>query len=121
MCPTDLALERYLCSEPIAERTHIAGCDRCQATLADKRRIGDAYMASPAARDLAARLAIRRRRAALTSIIAAGALAAVIVALAIWSRAPSLREAEVAAVEQAWMTAIVDHDVATLDAILAPD
>ena len=113
-CPTDLALERYLLAEPVAERDHIAGCERCQATLADKRRIGDAYVASAAARSLARRLALRSWAPAVIAVAAA------IAALLIWPR-QSTREIEVAAVEQAWMTAIVDHDVAALDAILAPD
>ena len=124
-CVTDLALERYLLGELDVAADHIASCPQCLAAIAAKRKLGDAYMASPHAHDLRRLIATtplptRRRRVIMPAFaIALAAFAAYMV----WPRAASDRdrEAEVLAVEHAWTDAIVHNDVAALDAILAPD
>jgi ketosteroid isomerase-like protein len=128
-CATDLSLERYLLDElELAdEREHIARCAHCQAMLVAKRTAGDAYMASPAARKLSRVLSAteplrvppkKPRERWLVGALAVGAVAIVLVTL--WPRpAADAREAEVLAVEHAWMEAYLHDDAAALDAILA--
>jgi ketosteroid isomerase-like protein len=130
-CATDLSLERYLLDEldPGDDREHIARCAHCQAMLVAKRTAGDAYMASPAARRLSRvlsateplRVPLRKPRERwLVGALAVAAVAIVLVML--WPRpGADAREAEVLAVEHAWMQAYLDDDVTALDSILAND
>ena len=130
-CVTDLSLERYLLDElDLAdEREHIARCAHCQAALAAKRTTGDAYMASPAARKLSRVLSAmeplrvpprKPRERWVVGALAFGVVTVVLVTL--WPRsAADAREAEVLAVENAWMEAYLHDDVTALDAILAND
>jgi ketosteroid isomerase-like protein len=132
-CVSDLALERYLHDELGAgsDRDHIVHCVQCRADLAAKRRLGDLYMRSREARQLAQLLATTEqvlvpapplsRRRWLVAAAVAGALAAIV--LLVWPRddAAAGAEAEVLAVERAWMTAYRTNDSAALDRILADD
>jgi ketosteroid isomerase-like protein len=128
---TDLALERFLVDELEAgpDREHIIGCVTCRATLASKRRAGDAYMMTRAAKQLAHLLATTERvlgpkpRVGRRAMIAAVAVAiAAVVAVVVWPRGgANPDEAEVLAVAREWMDAYRHNDAAALDRILAND
>jgi ketosteroid isomerase-like protein len=129
-CATDLALERFLLDEldAAADRAHILGCARCRAALADKQRLGDAYMASREARELAQLLVPApdtsprpRSRTRLVITAAAAALAAALLVVFWHPATADTREAEVRTVQRAWMNAYLHNDEAALDAILADD
>lgn len=129
-CVSDLSLERYLVDEldTAEELAHVTACVHCQTALAAKRTAGATYMASPAARRLAQLVAVTepiapRRRARNVIGIATVAFAfAIALALFAWPRATATdRDAEVLAVEHAWMTAYLHDDDKALDEILAND
>lgn len=131
-CLTDLDLERHLVGELDSgpDRAHLASCAGCQAALAAKRATGDAYMASPAARSLARALAAAEPLPAQAppphtrrwlAIAALGLAAALAISLRPRPETAAPEEAEVLAVEHAWMQAYLDNDVSALDSILASD
>jgi len=130
-CVSDLALEHYLHDEPVSDvdREHIVNCVQCRRDLAAKRRVGDLYMRSREARQLAQLLATTERvlvppRRARWKLAVIAAAVAVVALLVVWPRGDDdARDpvAEVVAAERAWMDAIRSNDATALDAILAHD
>jgi len=122
-CLTDLELERWLVGE-LAD-PHVRDCTRCRDELATKRAVGDAYMRSTHARELAnvivaAERALAPRRMVRIGVAIAGAIAAIALVVVIASGGRD-REAEVLAVTREWMDAYRHNDADALERILADD
>lgn len=127
-CVSDLALEQYLHDElaDAAASEHIVGCVACRAELAAKRRVGDLYMRTREARQLAQLLAttervlVPPRRRSWRLPLALAAIAAVVV-IALLAERGGDAAADVLATERAWIEALRANDAGALDAILADD
>ena len=127
-CVSDLALEQYLHDElaDVGARDHIIGCVECRAELAAKRRVGDLYMRTREARQLAQLLAttervlVPPRRRSWRLPLALAAIATVVL-IALLARRGGDDAADVMATERAWIEALRTNDASALDAILADD
>jgi ketosteroid isomerase-like protein len=128
-CVSDLALEQYLHDElaDATAREHIIGCVECRAELAAKRRVGDLYMRTREARQLAQLLAttervlVPPRRRTWRLPLALAAIATVVVIALLAGRGGGDASADVLATERAWIEALRANDAPALDAILADD